>query len=382
MKKTKKPNVVILGAGTGGTIVANKLRRKIGSKVNLTVIDPTFKHPYQPGYLFVIIGKEKPENLVKDSRKLLPRKSEKIQDYAVKIDTEAQEVQTKEHGGIKYDYLVIATGSRLATDAVDWWDDTIHHFYNGEEALRLYNELKEFNKGKIVISIADIPYKCPPAPIEGAFLIDDYYRRKKIRDQIQITYTSPLNRAFSIQTTNEVIEPLMKKRGIEVKTFFNTDEVDTEEKVVYSLEGEELDYDLLIMIPPHRGQSFIKESGLPTDEQGWVNVDRYTLRVEGFDNIYALGDATNLPISKAGSTAHHEAPIIAKNIKSQIKGSNRIHKYNGHVQCFFVTKYGSSMFLDFNYSHPPKAKRSTRYWWWFKKIFKPFYFQMVAKGYV
>ena len=375
----KKANVVIIGAGTGGTIIANKLK-KIKKKINLTVIDPEFKHIYQPGYLFVLYGKEEPKNLVKDGKKLLPKWANKVQDRVVFVDTKEQVVKTQNSGDYPYDYLVIASGSRLVPDKVEWWDDTIHHFYTPEAAVKLRDALQEFQGGKIVIGVADLPYKCPPAPLESAFLIDDLYRQKKMRDKVDIIFTSPINRAFTIETVSNVVTPMLEKQGIDLRVFFNIDEVDTKEKVIYTVEGDELEYDMLILIPPHEGQQFIKDSGL--GEDGWINVNRETLQVEGYSNIYAVGDTTNLPISKAGSTAHYEAPIIVKNIKEQVNGKEPKHKYDGHVQCFFITRWGRSMFLDFNYFRPPKPGKPSRHWWWFKKIFKWFYFNFVAKGLV
>ncbi len=381
MKGQKPVDVVIIGAGTGGTIVANRLNKKLGKRANITVIDPTFKHIYQPGYLFVMVGREKPENLVKDSRKLLPKRANLVQDKVIRVDTQKQTVITEKSGEFHYDYLVLASGSRIVPEELEWWDDSIHHFYRGDAALKLYHALENFKGGKIVIGISDLPYKCPPAPIEAAFLIDDYFRRKKMRDKVKITYASPLNRAFSIETTNTVVEPLLEKRGIEVIKFFNVDEADTKEKVLYSVEGEELEYDLLILVPPHKGQQYLIESGL-SDKDGWVPVDKHTLQVEGHPNIYAIGDTTNLPISKAGSAAHHEAPVIVKNIARQVKNEPPKPDFHGHVQCFFVTKWGSSMFVDFDYDRPPKPGKSRKHWWWFKRIFKPFYFKLVLKGYV
>ncbi|MDH5403696.1 MAG: NAD(P)/FAD-dependent oxidoreductase, partial [Candidatus Heimdallarchaeota archaeon] len=316
----KNPNIVIVGAGTGGVIVANQIQKKLKKlNPNITIIDPYFRHTYQPGFLFTMFGKDETKNIVKDSRKLLNKKVHSIQDKVTNVNHKENYVVTENNGSISYDYLVLATGSKISTDAVDWWDDSIHHFYDPISAEKLNKELENFQEGNIVVSIADLPYKCPPAPIEAAMLMDSYFKERGIRDKVNITYTSPINRAFSIETTNTRVEPYLKEKNIEVLTFFNTDDVDTEEKVIYSLEGDDIDYDLLIMIPPHRGQQFLIESGI-SHGHGWIPTDKYTLKVDGFDNIYALGDATDIPTSKAGSTAHHQAPVIAENILAQIEG--------------------------------------------------------------
>jgi sulfide:quinone oxidoreductase len=377
---TDLPKIVIVGAGTGGTIVANKLAKKLGKKkIDLTVIDPTFNHVYQPGFLFTMFGREEPENLVKDSRDLMPKWINSVQDKVSLIDTSNKSVKTESSGDYEYDYIVIASGARIATDAVEWWDDSIHHFYSNPASVKLKDALENFTEGKIVVSIADLPYKCPPAPIEACMLMDDYYRKKGLRDKVDIVYTSPLNRAFAIETTNIRVEEYLKEKDIEYLTLFNADYVDSEEKWIESLEGEDIDYDLLVMVPPHRGHQFVLDSEI-AGGKGWIPTDKYTLKVEGQENMWALGDCTDIPTSKAGSTAHYQAPVIAKNIASLIKGETPKAKYDGHVQCFFLTEFGSSMFIDFNYESPPKPSPTRKIWWWFKLLFKPLYFLGVARA--
>lgn len=374
--------ILVIGSGTGGTIVTNRIHKKLKKgKVpyEITVIDPTFQHLYQPGFLFTMVGKEKDSNLIQDSRKLMPKIVNSVMDKVKFINTDEKFVETIDSGNFEYDYLIISSGSRLAFDSVDWWDDSIHHFYNPEGAAKLREEIEKFEGGKIVVSIADLPYKCPPAPIEAAMLLDDYFKKKGMRDKVEISYTSPLGRAFSIETTNTRVEPYLEEKNIALYTMFNTDEVDTEEKVIYSMEGEDLDYDLLICVPPHAGHQFIIDSGI-AEGQGWIDVDRHTLQVLNQDSIYALGDTTNLPISKAGSTAHHEAPVIAQNIYDEIMGKELTGHYNGEVQCFFLTSFGSSMFINFDYDNPPKPSPTRRIWYWFKLVFKPMYFRLVTRG--
>jgi sulfide:quinone oxidoreductase len=383
MHKMDTQKIVVVGAGTGGTIAVNRIHKKLKkTKIpyEITFIDPTFNHVYQPGFLFTMFGKEKTKNLIKDSRKMVPKQINSVLDKVTFVDTKGKKVKTEKNGEFVYDYLVLASGSRLDfDDSIDWWDDSIHHFYNPAGADKLREALEKFEKGKIVISIADLPYKCPPAPVEASMLIDDYFKKRGIREDIEIVYTSPINRAFSIETTNTRVEPYLKEKNIEFMTLFNVDEVDTKEKVVYSMEDDEVEYDLLIMVPPHRGQKFIVESGI-AEGQGWISVDKHTLRVNGQENMYALGDATDLPISKAGSTAHHEAPVIAQNIADEILGKELSGNYDGHVQCFFLTEFGKSMFIDFNYDRPPKPSPTRKVWWWFKLMFKPMYFRLVTKA--
>lgn len=373
--------VIIVGAGTGGTAVANKLYRKVKSKAEITVIDPTFKHPYQPGTLFSMFKRETQKSLTKDGRKLFPKKVNLVEDKVKLIKTEEKKVETEGGKVLEYDYIVLAPGARYAFETAEWWDDTIHEFYTMDGADKLADALENFKGGKIVVSIADIPYKCPPAPVEAAMLIDDYFKKRGMRDKVDIEYTSPLGRAFAIETTNKRVEQYLTEKNIPWQTLFNVEEVDTEERVVYSMEGEEIEYDMLIMTPPHRGQKFLIDSGIAKGH-GWIPTNKETLEVEGQENMWALGDGTNIATSKAGSTAHYSAPVIAKNIAHLIKGEAATEKYDGHVQCFFLTEMGKSMFIDFNFSRPPKPSPTRKVWWWFKLLFKPMYFKLVARGYV
>jgi sulfide:quinone oxidoreductase len=360
--------------------VVNKLAKKLKSdQVDISIIDPHFNHVYQPGFLFTMFGRDKTRNLIKDTRDMIPKWVNAVEDKVTKVDTENKLVHTSEGDEVKYDYLVLATGARIATDTAEWWDDSIHHFYTPPAADRLHEALQSFNKGRIVVSIADLPYKCPPAPIEACMLMDDYYRKNGKRDDIEIVYTSPINRAFSIETTNIRVEEYLKEKNIEFKTLFNADYVDTEEKWIESLEGEDIDYDLLVMVPPHRGHQFLIDSGI-AEGKGWVPTDKETLEVKGQEGIWAMGDCTDIPTSKAGSTAHYQAPVIAANIVSAIKNKPKNKTYDGHVQCFFLTEFGKSMFIDFNYSTPPKPSPSRKIWWWLKRGFKPLYFTMIARG--
>ncbi len=371
--------IIVVGAGTGGTAVANKLHKKLKSKAEITVVDPTFKHPYQPGTLFSMFRRETQKSLIKDGRKLFPKAVNLVEDAVKLIKTEEKKVETVGGKTLDYDYIVLSAGARYAFETAEWWNESIHEFYTMDGADKLADALDDFNGGTIVVSIADIPYKCPPAPVEAAMLIDDFYKKKKMRDKVKIVYTSPLSRAFSIETTNIRVEQYLKEKNIEWLTLFNVEDVDTEERVIYSMEGDDIDYDMLIMVPPHRGHQFLIDSVIAKGH-GWIPTNRETLEVEGQENMWALGDGTNIATSKAGSTAHYSAPVIAANIAALVKGQEPKGIYDGHVQCFFLTEMGKSMFIDFNYSKPPKPSPTRKIWWWFKLLFKPMYFKLVATG--
>ncbi|OFW79520.1 MAG: pyridine nucleotide-disulfide oxidoreductase, partial [Actinobacteria bacterium RBG_19FT_COMBO_70_19] len=299
--------VVVLGGGVGGTLAANLLAKELGRDGAVTVVDPTGMHHYQPGYLYLALGQTNGRWLVRDERTLLRRGVDLVVEKPTKLDPEAGVVQLERGGTIDFDYAVLATGARLVPDQVPGLLEGSYEFYSLEGAQRLREALRRFKGGRIRVGIAGIPYKCPPAPVEFVFMVEEYLRHRGIRDKSEITLLSPLNRAFTIESASKVIQPIMEQRGIELTTFFNVEEVDPSAGTVSSLEGEKTEYDLLVLVPPHRGQQLVIDSGLG-DTSGWLPTDKHTLQVDGHDRIFAIGDATNLPISKSGSTAHFEAP--------------------------------------------------------------------------
>jgi sulfide:quinone oxidoreductase len=230
-----------------------------------------------------------------------------------------------------------------------------------------------------VVGIAGIPYKCPPAPIEFVLMLDEYLRQRGIRQGTELTFLSPVNRAFSIESASTLIQPLMERRGIWLRTFFNVEEVDPSAGVVTSLEGEKAEYDLLVLVPPHRGQDVVEASGL-ADPGGWVQIDKHTLQQSRHPRIFAIGDATNLPISKSGSTAHFEAPVVASRIVWGVAGNDPKPAYTGRVMCFLETGGGKATTLRFDYDHPPMPPQPSRRWHAAKWLFNRLYWTTVPKG--
>jgi sulfide:quinone oxidoreductase len=284
---------------------------------------------------------------------------------------------------IHYDYLVLATGSRILPEEIPYFEQEAHHFYTAKAALGLRRALDSFTGGRIVIGIASMPYKCPPAPLEVAFLIEAELRERGLRDRSEVHFCSPIGRAFTIESVSDMATPILEEKGIELHTFFNVETIDPERKVVQSLEGEELGYDLLVLVPPHRGQQFLIDSGLAAAPGGWLPTDRNTLQVGGRANVFALGDATDLPLSKAGSTAHFEAPVVVEGIVAGIEGRAPAGKhaaYEGRVMCFFEVGDGKGTLLRFDYDHPPKPPKPNVLWHLGKIVFNKTYFHTVPRG--
>jgi sulfide:quinone oxidoreductase len=372
-------DIVILGGGVGGTIVANLLAKEVGERARITLVDPTGIHVYQPGFLYVAVGREKPANLRRAEASLIPNEVKLVIDTATLVDTTARRVVLKSGRTLRYDELLLATGCRTVMDEVPGGAGA-HDFYSMQGAGRLFEALQAFAAGTIVIGVAGIPYKCPPAPVEFAFLLDDYLRARGIRDRCEIKLLSPLNRAFTIESTSKLVQPILAERGIELTGFFNVESVDPVEKTVTSLEGETVAYGLLVLVPPHRGQQFIETSKLG-DERGWVPVDRNTLKHVTFPEIWAIGDATNIPISKSGSVAHYEASVAAAEIAAAVKGdAPPMHVYDGKVMCFLETGQGKATTIRFDYDHPPVSPTPSRRWHWAKLLFNKTYWHTVPQG--
>ena len=380
--------ILILGGGVGGTLTANllvkKLRRQLkAGDVSITVVDQTGQHTYQPGFMYIAMGGERADKLERPERGLLDPRVALVIGEIERVDEPTQTVHLSRGERIGYDYLVLATGSRIVPEEIEHFDTEAQHFYTAEAALELRGALDAFTGGRIVVAIAGMPYKCPPAPLEVSFLIESELRQRGLRDQSEVHFCSPIGRAFTIESVSEMVTPIFEAKGIEVHTFFNVEAIDPERKVVQSLEGEELPYDLLILVPPHKGQQFLIDSGLAPAPGGWLPTDRATLQVGGRPNVFALGDATDLPLSKAGSTAHFEAPVVAERIVAAVDGREVDHKhgdYLGKVMCFFEIGDGKGTLLQFDYEHPPRPPKPNQLWHLGKIVFNKTYWHTVPKG--
>jgi sulfide:quinone oxidoreductase len=380
--------ILILGGGVGGTLTANllvkKLRARIGrGEVDVRVVDTTGQHVYQPGFMYIAMGGERAANLQRPERSLLDKRVKLVIGEVELVDAEQQVVTLTDGQLLGYDQLVLATGSRIVPDSIEHFDAEAQHFYSAEAAARLRSALNEFEGGRIVIGIAGMPYKCPPAPLEVAFLIEAELRERGLRERTTIDYCSPIGRAFTIESVSEMVTPILAQKAIELHTFFNVEAIDPGRKMVQSLEGEELPYDLLILVPPHKGQQFLMDSGLAPAPGGWLPTDRATLQVGGRPNVYALGDATDLPLSKAGSTAHFEAPVVTERIAAAIEGREVDHQrgdYLGKVMCFFEIGDGKGTLLQFDYTHPPRPPKPNQLWHLGKIVFNKTYWHTVPKG--
>jgi sulfide:quinone oxidoreductase len=377
-------NIIIIGGGFSGLATANHLARKVNQKkVKITLIEPKEENIYEPDYLFWVFQDKPISTLLKPISKILSKKVNWLRTTATKIDPEKNIVITEDNESIPYDFLILATGARMAHEQIDAYcqADNVCEFYTKEGVIDLKDKLKNFDGGTIVISPTTVPYKCPPAPIEFAFLLDKYLRKRSIRYKSTIKFLYPLSRPFTMVEPSKNVEKLFAKRNIKFIPFFNFETVDTKNNKIISFEGEEIKYEGLVIVPPHEGHDVIKNSGLG-DREGWITTDRYTLKHTEYNNIYAIGDGTNLPVSKSGAVSHFSSNILVKNLIAELKGKEPKAKYDGLTICFIITSFKKSMLLHFSYDYPPKkyGLHPTLLFGLFKKAFKYAYFMFLIKG--
>lgn len=352
-------NVVILGAGTAGTLMANKLRKKLPVKTwNITVVDQDKTHYYQPGFLFVPFGIYNESDVVKPKRNFFPKGVNIIYAKIDKIVTDENKVLLENSEKIlDYDFLIIATGTRIAPEETpgllgDLWRKEIFDFYTIEGAVALAKYLETWKGGKMVVNITELPYKCPVAPLEFIFLADAYFKRKGMRDKVEISLVTPLPGVFTKPIATQMLSKVVEEKNIKVIPDYNVAEVDNAAKKIIDYAGTGVEFDLLVTIPTNKGDDMIERSGLG-DDLNFVPTDKFTLQAAGHSNIFVIGDAANLPTSKAGSVAHFAAEVVVENLLCAIEGKPLQAKFDGHANCYIVTSYSKGTLIDFNYDTEP-----------------------------
>jgi sulfide:quinone oxidoreductase len=371
--------ILVVGGGTGGTIVANNLARRLSGeiragKVKITMLSASDKHMYQPGLLYVAFGQMMPDELYRDQASLLESSIDFHVDPVEQFELDKNQVKTKSGKVYMYDVMVVATGSRIVPEQIPGLAEGAETFYSEAGAVKLFKRLREFQGGKIAV-VVGVPHKCPIAPVEVIFSLHDYFKARGIRDKVTIKYHYPIGRIHTIKEVATWAKPEFDRMGIEYETLFNVKEVDVKNKVVKSEEDTEYAYDLLIAIPPHRGMEVIEKNGL--GEGGWIPTDRHKLTMNGHDNVYVVGDTTNLPVSKTGSAAHFEAEVISENISSIVKIGAPVRDYDGKVYCFIETGHDSATYAMFNYQNPPDLKPPSKPMHWFKMSYNKMYWTSV-----
>jgi len=351
-------NLVILGAGTAGTMMANHLHNQLKKPDwQITIVDEREEHHYQPGYLFLPFDIYSPDDIIKTIEEFIPKNVHLVKHQINRILPNENKIELSGGEELPYDVLIIATGAKIAPEETEGmkgaeWQKSVFDFYTFEGALALRNKLRDWEGGKLVVHITEMPIKCPVAPLEFAFLADSFFKHKHMRDKVEITYVTPLSGAFTKPKCTEALEYLLEEKNINTEVDFVIEQVDNEKKALVSYDGRTIPFDLLVTVPTNKGDDLIERSGMG-DDLNYIPTHKATLQSLAYQNIFVLGDASNIPASKAGSVAHFEAEILTDNIMLYVKGKPLKEEFDGHANCFIETGNGKALLIDFNYTHEP-----------------------------
>lgn len=350
--------LVILGAGTAGTMMLNKLHHELDKEEwEITIVDQYKTHYYQPGFLFIPFGIYSKKDVVKPKYDFFPPGVNVIFGPIDKIVGDENKVLLDDGQVLNYDFLIIATGTQTRPSETEglqdklWYKD-IFDFYTIEGAVALHKRFKDWEGGKLVMAIPELPYKCPVAPIEFVCLAEAYFAERGMRDKVEISYVTLMSGAFTKPVASKVLGDLLEEKNIEVVSDFYMSHVDNENKKIVSYDEREVDFDILTIVPVNMGSDMIERSGLG-DDMNYVPTDKHTLQSKQFENIFVIGDASNIPTSKAGSVAHFAAEILTENILASMEGREMPAKFDGHANCYIETGYGKGALIDFNYETEP-----------------------------
>jgi sulfide:quinone oxidoreductase len=390
--------LLILGGGTAGTIVANRLVHELNGDWKITIVDADETHYYQPGFLFIPFGIYTPADVMKPKRDYLPAGVEVIISPIEVIEPDQNRVRITKGGRyLTYDYLIIATGSRIVPDETpglteDGWRRNIFDFYTVEGAAALHRFLRTWEGGRVVLNVAEMPIKCPVAPLEFLFLADWYFHEQGIRDRVELTYATPLPGAFTKPRAAGLLGDILEEKNIHIVPEFNIERVDPDAQAIYSYDEQKVEYDLLVSVPVNMGSAVIERSGIG-DDLNFVPTEMHTLKAQDFDNVFVLGDATNLPSSKAGSVAHFQVDGFVENFLRHVDGLELRPAFDGHANCYIESGFGKGFLIDFNYDVEPlpgkfplpgvgpfSLLQESRVNHWGKMMFRWMYWNILLKG--
>ncbi len=391
--------LLILGAGTAGTMVANRLARLLDTdEWQITLVDQNQTHYYQPGLLFIPFGIYSKNDVVKPKRDFIPAGAELILSPIEHIDPEHNQVKLGKGGQLlNYDFLVIATGCQIHPEQTTGlmeheWRQSIHEFYTIDGAIALAKYLRNWQGGRMLVNVVETPIKCPVAPLEFLMLADWFFHEQSLREKVDITYATPLSGAFTKPVASRHLGDILDQKGIKVVPDFMVEHVDPDAKKIVSYDEQEIEYDLLVSIPLNMGDEVIAQSGLG-DELNFIPVDKHTFLHPKYGNIFVLGDAANLPTSKAGSVAHFAVDCFADNFLRYIDGMEMLPTFDGHANCFIESGFGKGLLIDFNYDVEPLPGRyplpgigpftllqESEMNHWGKMMFRWMYWNLLLKG--
>jgi sulfide:quinone oxidoreductase len=350
--------LVVLGAGTAGTMIVNRLRRRLSrDEWVITVVDQDDVHPYQPGLLFLPFGMYDADQLSRPRHEFVPDGVQLVLGEVDRVDTAEKSVHLATGRTLDYDYLVIATGTSPRPDQTPGmlgaeWRRSVFDFYTLDGATALAQALEDFDHGRLVVHVTDMPIKCPVAPLEFTFLAEAWLREHHLRDRVELVFVTPLPGAFTKPVASEHLGGLLQERKVVVESDFLVESIDNERKCLVSYDEREVPFDLLVTVPLNMGADFVGRSGLG-DELNYVPVDKHTFLSNADDAVFAVGDASNIPTSKAGSVAHFSVEIFVDNFLEHIEGRPMTGSFDGHANCFIESGDKKALLIDFNYDTEP-----------------------------
>jgi sulfide:quinone oxidoreductase len=390
--------LVVLGAGTAGTMLVNRLRPRLDEgEWQITIVDQDETHLYQPGFLFIPFGMYEAADVVRERRDFVPTGVEFVISEIDGVDTEAQTVALANGSTLEYDELIIATGTHPTpgeTPGLDGpaWRETVHDFYTLDGSVALFDALQRFEGGRIAINVMELPYKCPVAPLEFAFLADWHFQERSMRDRVELVFATPLSGAFTKPVASAKLGHMLDEKKVLLETDYYPERVDADTSTLVSFDEREIPFDLLVTVPVNMGARFVADSGLG-DELNHIPVDKETFLADGYENVWALGDAAALPTSKAGSVAHFASEVFGENFIRRTKGLPMLERFDGHANCYIESGFGKALLIDFNYDTEPlpgkfplpgigpfSLLKETEANHWGKMMFRWMYWNILLRG--
>ncbi len=390
--------LVILGAGTAGTMSANRLAKMLNmDEWQITLVDQDPVHYYQPGYLFIPFGVYTSKEVVKPKSNFIPRGTKYIQSTIEIIEPDHNKVRLGNGTVLEYDFLIIATGADIHPEETPGlseheWGKSIHTFYSYEGSIALWKKLRNWEGGRLVVNVVENPIKCPVAPLEFLMLADWFFHERGIRDRVELVYATPLPGAFTKPIASKLLSEMLQQKGILVEPEFMIERADPDAKKIVSYDEREVEYDLLVSVPLNKGADVVGKSGLG-DELNFSPVNKHTFLSDRYANIFVLGDASNAPASKAGSVAHFAIDLFGENFMRYTEGQELLPTFDGHANCFVESGFGKGLLIDFNYTQEPLPGRypmpgvgpftlleESEINHWGKLIFRWMYWNILLKG--
>ncbi|MEB3806046.1 MAG: FAD-dependent oxidoreductase [Desulfurococcales archaeon] len=338
--------ILVLGAGTGGLVAGNLLASE---GYDVTIIEKSDYHLFQPGMLWIAFQGHKPEKYIKPVESLVKKNVELVKGTVSKIDLDNRIVKLEDAREYTYDYLIIALGASYDYDAIpghkQLWETYGDYYSGANNASKLWSHFSKMKEGRLVLAAADPLYKCPPAPHKAAFLAAQTINKRGLRGKVKVTLALPFIHAYPSEVMARIVEPKLEEAGVELVTMFTVDSIDVDAGKIYSIEGDEIDFDVAAVIPVHKGPRIEVVPESVRDEDGYFKVDKHTLQVEGYDDVFAVGDCNNAPTSKTGVTAHIGGEVVVE----RIMGFDA--RFNGRTNCPIVAD-GEAAFVISSYEHP------------------------------